>query len=37
VGVVFYPLHHECNDSVTETWATWGEFDSDEDNWGAPE
>jgi len=26
VGVVLYPLHREDEDSVAETWATWGEF-----------
>jgi hypothetical protein len=29
VGVTLYPLHNECNDSVTETWAVWAEFDQE--------
>ncbi len=29
VSVTLYPLHREDEDSITETWATWGEFDVD--------
>jgi hypothetical protein len=28
VGVVMYPVDGEYEDSVTETWATWGEFEN---------
>ena len=30
VGVTLYPLHHELNDSITETWATWAELEPEE-------
>lgn len=34
VGVTIYPLHQEMNDSVGETWVTWGELEPDEGNAG---
>jgi hypothetical protein len=29
VGVTLYPVNHEDEDSVTETWATWAEFEKE--------
>jgi hypothetical protein len=29
VGVTLFPRGHEDEDSITETWATWAEFEPD--------